>query len=119
MKNYTGAKNKLMFILVPFLLFLTLLSGCSSVQVGRDFDVQLFNSMVKSGKTTKTQVHQWIGSPSSTGMHVAKDGEISEEWLYFYGAGKLPKMEDTRIKILQIRFSENGVINSYNWSNSQ
>ena len=117
MKYYTGTKNKLKFILVPFLLLLTLLSGCSSVQVGRDFDVQLFNSLVKAGETTKIQVQGWLGKPGSTGMSLDKDGEVSEEWMYFHGAGTLPKMQDTKLKILQIRFSKKGVINSYNWSN--
>ncbi|MCW8900018.1 MAG: hypothetical protein OQK75_02705 [Gammaproteobacteria bacterium] len=119
MKYYSDTKNKLRFISVPFLLFLILLSGCSSVQVGRDFDVQLFSSMVKAGETNKTQVHGWLGAPSSTGVSLDKDGELSEEWLYFHGGGTLPKMQDTKIKILQIRFSKKGVIKSYNWSNSK
>ena len=116
MKTTGGTKSKLGFIVLPYLLVLTLLSGCSAVQVGKDFDVQLFNSMAKAGTTTKAQVLGWLGKPGSTGVNLDKDGEASEEWMYFYGSGTLPKMQDTRLKILQIRFSKNGTVNSYNWS---
>ena len=119
MNHNTDNKYKTFLTLIVF-LFLTLqLSGCSSVQVGREFDVQLFNSMVKSGVTTKAQVLGWLGSPNSSGISSDKDGEISDEWMYFHGTGTLSKMEKAKLKILQIRFNKNGKVSSYNWSNSK
>jgi outer membrane protein assembly factor BamE (lipoprotein component of BamABCDE complex) len=113
-----GQKKK--FFLFSLFLFVALqLTGCSSIQVGRDFDVQLFNSMVKTQTTTKAQVLKWLGSPNSTGISLDKDGDKSEEWMYFHGTGALSKMENAKLKILQIRFNANGVVNSYNWSNSK
>jgi len=112
-------KNKALITSIVF-LFLTLqLAGCSSVQVGRDFNVQLFNSSAKANVTTKSQVRSWLGEPGSTGISLDKDGELSDEWMYFYGAGTLSNMQNAKLKILQIRFNKNGIINSYNWSNSK
>jgi len=112
------SKYKLSFSLITLLITLQL-SGCSSVQVGRDFDVQIFNSSVKANVTTKNQVKSWLGEPGSTGISLDKDGEFSTEWMYFYGAGSLSNMTNAKIKILQIRFNKNGIINSYNWSDSK
>lgn len=109
-------KNNLKIIFVPLLLVITLLGGCSAIQVGKDFDMQKFSSKVRAGTTTKTEILSWLGKPGSTGVNLDKDGETSEEWMYFFGTGTLPKMQDTRLKILQVRFSKNGVVNSYNWS---
>jgi len=105
--------------LIALLFFTLQLAGCSSVQVGRDFDVQLFNSSVKANVTTRNQVQNWLGEPGSTGFSLDKDGELSTEWMYFYGAGTLSNMKNAKLKILQIRFNKNGIVNSYNWSNSK
>jgi len=112
-------KNKLSIIPVLLLLLTLQLAGCSSLQVGQDFDVQLFNSLVKTNTTTKSQVKGWLGVPNSVGISLDKDGEVSDEWMYFYGAGSLSNMESAKLKILQIRFNKNGIINSYNWSTSK
>lgn len=115
-----SSHKKKKFFLITFFLFLTIqLTGCTSIQVGREFDVQLFDSMVKVKETTKTQVVSWLGSPKSTGISLDKDGEKSEEWMYFHGTGSLSKMENAKLKILQIRFNKNGFVISYNWSNSK
>lgn len=119
MKNAGRNQFKTLSAITVFLTIMFSLSACSTVQVGHDFDVQLFNSMVKSGVSTKAQIQSWIGTPSSIGASVDKDGETSEEWMYFSGVGELPKMANTHIKILQIRFDKNGVVRSYNWSNSK
>ena len=119
MNNTIFTIKKTSLTLVVFLLLTLQLAACSSVQVGREFDVQLFNSMVKAKVTTKEQVRGWLGAPTSTGVSLDKDGELSDEWVYFHGAGKLSKMENADLKILQIRFDKNGIINSYNWSNSK
>jgi len=112
-------KNKLSIASIVLLFLTLLLAGCSSVQVGQDFDVQLFNNLVKANTTTKSQVKGWLGAPNSIGISLDKDGEVSDEWMYFYGAGSLSNMKSAKIKILQIRFNKNGIINSYNWSNSK
>lgn len=116
--SYTYQFRKLSIVTL-FVTLLLNLTACSTVQIGRDFDVQLFNSMVKPHESTKSQVQGWLGSPSGIGASVDKDGESSEEWMYFFGAGELPKMANTQIKILQVRFNKNGVVRSYNWSNSK
>jgi len=112
-------KNKMLFTSVVFLILTLQLSGCSSVKVGRDFDVQLFNNSVKTQVTTKSEVRRWLGEPGSTGISLDKEGELSDEWMYFYGAGTLSNMQKAKLKILQIRFNKSGVINSYNWSDSK
>lgn len=111
-------QNNHMLMHVITLFIVMLLAGCSSLQVGRDFDMQAFESIAKVGKTTKAQVLDKLGSPKSTGISLNKDGERLQEWIYFYATGKLTGKEDTQLKMLQIRFDKNGIIRSYNWSNS-
>jgi len=106
-------------ISIVFLFLMLQLAGCSSFHVGHDFNILLFNSSVKVNSTTKAQVKKWLGEPNSTGISLDKDGEISNEWMYFYGTGAFSNMQNAKLKILQIRFNKNGIINSYNWSNSK
>ena len=103
---------------VILLLMIWLLAGCSSLKIGRDFDMQAFEGKVKIGETTKTQVLNKIGSPKSTGVSLNRDGERLLEWVYFYATGKLSG-EDAQLKILQIRFEQHGIMGSYNWTNSE
>lgn len=110
-QNYTLMKIASLFIF-------TLLAGCSSIQVGHDFDTQVFESIAKVGETSKTQVLDKIGSPKSTGVSLNKEGERLLEWVYFYATGKLTGMDDAQLKILQIRFDQHGIMRSYNWSDS-
>jgi outer membrane protein assembly factor BamE (lipoprotein component of BamABCDE complex) len=118
--NITTMAKKKKALITVVVLFLTFqLAGCSSIQVGQEFDVQLFKSMVQPHVTTKAQVHAWLGAPTSTGVSLDKNGEQSDEWVYFHGTGKLSKMEAAKLKMLQIRFDKNGIINSYNWSSSK
>lgn len=100
-------------------LFMVLfLTGCGSIQVGRDFNVKAFESMAKVGKTSKTQVRKILGAPKSSGISISRDGERLVEWVYYYATGKISEMDDASLKILQIRFDQNAKIRSYNWSNS-
>jgi len=92
------------------------LSACSSVQVGRDFDLPGFESRVQRGATTQAQVRGWLGAPSGVGVAVETGGERYEEWSYYYGEGQLPGMADARLKVLQIKFDRQGVVRGYNWS---
>ena len=101
---------------VAILFMITLLSGCSTINAGRDFDMQAFERIVKVGETTKTQVRNKMGSPKNKGISISRDGERLVEWLYFYASGKLPGMDDAQLKILQIRFDKGGILRSYNWT---
>lgn len=117
MKLYVMTPNTLTRLLF---IFLTLqLTACSSIQIGQKFNVQLFATKAKIGVTTNTQVQAWLGSPNSTGISVDKDGEQLDEWMYFNGTGTLPKMANTKLTILQVRFNKHGVLSSYNWSDSK
>ncbi|MFK5950283.1 MAG: hypothetical protein QM500_16105 [Methylococcales bacterium] len=116
-ENINKQKNHLLMKVVS-LLIVMLLAGCSSIQVGRDFDTQNFESIAKVGKTTKAQVLDKMGSPKSKGVSLNREAERLQEWVYFYATGKLIGMDDAQLKILQIRFDKNGIMRSYNWSNS-
>ena len=112
------AKNKYRVIhLVSFFMVLVL-TGCGSIQVGRDFDVKTFSNMAKVGETSNVQVREVLGEPKSSGVSINSDGERLVEWVYFYATGKMSKMDDAGLKILQVRFDKNGKLRSYNWSNS-
>ena len=116
-KNMNKPKNYLLLQFIS-LFIVMLLTGCSPFNIGHDFDVQSFENIAKVGKTTKAQVLNKIGKPKSTGISLNKDGERLVEWIYFYATGKLTGMDDARLKMLQIRFDQNGIMRSYNWSNS-
>lgn len=93
-----------------------LLGACSTVQVGRDFDLRVFESKVQRGVTTQAQVRGWLGAPAGVGVVVETGGERFDEWSYYYGEGQLPNMPDARLKILQIKFDQAGIVRGYNWS---
>lgn len=103
-------------VTIVMLFMIMLLAGCSTIQVGRDFDMQTFESIVKVGKTTKAQIRNKMGSPKNKGVSIKSDGERLDEWLYFYATGKLSGMDDAQLKILQIRFDKKGILRSYNWT---
>ena len=96
--------------------FACVLSACASVQLGRDFDLQSFENRVQHGVTTRAQVLEWLGEPRSTGVSVEVDGRRYEEWTYLSGEGHLPGMKDARFKILQIKFDQQGVVRSYEFT---
>ncbi len=98
------------------LFALSALAACSTVNIGRDFDLQTFASKVEHGKTTQTQVRGWLGAPTSSGIVVDSSGDRMEEWTYYYGGGRLPNMPDAHLKLLQIKFDRQGVVRGYNWS---
>ncbi|MHB8741493.1 MAG: hypothetical protein ACYC9L_00035 [Sulfuricaulis sp.] len=100
---------------IPLLLLIGL-SACSTVQVGRNFDMQAFESRVQRGETTQAQVRGWLGNPSSVGVALDTSGERFDEWTYYYGTGQLPDMGDARLKILQIKFDRKGLVRGYDWS---
>ncbi|MEJ2509174.1 MAG: hypothetical protein P8009_06805 [Gammaproteobacteria bacterium] len=91
-------------------------TGCSTVQIGRDYDLATFQANVQRGVTTQAQVRGWLGAPTSKGVGVQSDGERYVEWTYYYGHGHLPNMSDAKLKLLQIRFDAQGVVKAFNWS---
>jgi len=92
------------------------LSACATVQLGRQFDLDAFASKVERGVTTQAQVRQWLGAPKGTGTVVNTNGETYQEWTYFYGYGKMGNMSHAEMKILQIKFDQQGVVRGYNYS---
>jgi hypothetical protein len=96
-----------------------LLCACSTVQLGRDFDLSAFDAKVQRGVTTQADVRAWLGAPTSTGVSVEASGDRFSERTYYDGSGHLPDMSDARLKVLQIRFDQQGVVRAYNWSGDQ
>jgi hypothetical protein len=101
-------------VLVPLLF---LLSACgTTVQVGQDFDLAAFEGKVQRGVTTQADVRNWLGAPTGVGVAVETSGERYDEWTYYYGQGQLPTMMEARVKILQIKFDQQGIVRAYHWS---
>jgi outer membrane protein assembly factor BamE (lipoprotein component of BamABCDE complex) len=99
-----------------FAVFALLLLPACSTQIGRDFDLSAFDSSVRRGTTTQADVRGWLGEPGGVGMSVDSAGERFEEWSYYYAEGRFPSMSDARLKTLQIKFDQRGVVRAYNWS---
>jgi len=97
-------------------IFVLVLAACSTVQIGRDFDIRVFEASVERGVTTQNQVRKLLGAPASTGINVDTGGERFEEWTYYSASGKLPDMAGAKIRILQIKFDQQGIVRGYYWS---
>jgi hypothetical protein len=97
-------------------LALVAVSGCSTLTVGRDFKYADFEAKAKQGVTTTTEVQEWLGPPFGVGVVLEATGERLDQWTYYYGSGKLPSGKDVNFKMLQIKFSPEGKLLSYNWS---
>jgi len=103
-------------LVVPVLL---LLSACSTVQVGRNFDLSAFQARVQRGVTTRDEVRAWLGAPTGVGTAVEVSGDHYEEWTYYSGAGELPDMKDAQMKMLQIKFDQSGIVRAYSWTSDK
>ena len=101
------------------LLAVALLGACSTVKVGRDFDVNMFAAKVEQGVTTQSTVRSWFGEPTSIGVSLATDNERFDEWSYYFAEGEMGEMSNAKIKILQIKFDKQGRVRAYNWSASR
>lgn len=112
-------QNNLNWKYVFILFSLITLISCSTVQIGQDFKLHAFSSNAELGTTTKDQVLKWLGKPMSKGISQKEDGERLDEWNYFYGTGQLPSMKDAKLKTLQVRFDNKGLLRSYNWSGNE
>ncbi len=107
---------QLVKVIVPVLL---LLSACSTVQLGREFDLSIFQAKVQRGVTTRSEVRAWLGAPAGVGAAVEVSGDRYEEWTYYSGAGELPDMKDARMKMLQIKFDQGGIVRAYSWTSDK
>ncbi len=95
------------------------LAACGTVNVGQDFAVNVFEAKVERGISTRDQVRAWLGTPTSTGVSMDKDGERLEDWTYYHASGKLPDMSGAKVKFLQVTFDAQGIVRSYSWSASK
>lgn len=102
--------------LLGLILLVAALAGCASVEIGSTFDPRSFEAEVQQGVTTRAQVQAWLGAPTSTGIAVDASGRRFEEWIYYHGEGRFPRLGGAEFKILQIRFDADGVVRAYNWS---
>lgn len=96
-------------------VFVLSLAACGTVRIGSDFDLKAFEARVQRGATTSSQVREWLGAPTGSGVSVQTDGERLDEWSYYYGEGQLAG-GDVRLKLLQIKFDKTGTVRSYSWS---
>jgi len=102
---------------VPVALALSLwMTGCTSMQVGRQFDYERFSSRVTTGTTDLAEVRGLLGEPMGKGLVVEADGSRYDQWTYYYGDGNMTSPQKSRFKLLQIRFDAAGKVASYNWS---
>lgn len=105
--------------ITPVLVVALLLTACSTtVQVGNDFDVTTFSRKIERGITTQDQVRSWFGSPTNTGISMETDGKHFDEWTFYFAAGKLPNLSNPKMKLLQLKFDNQGIVQGYNWSTS-
>ena len=103
-----------------FAVFLPLLvSACSTVQLGHEFDLSAFQARVQRGATTRDEVRSWLGAPTSAGTSVEVNGDRFEQWTYYSGAGQLPELKDAQMKMLQIKFDQGGIVRGYNWTSDK
>jgi len=93
-----------------------LITGCTTMQTGREFNYAKFSQDTRAGTTSMSQVQATLGPPMGKGLVVEADGSMYEQWTYYYGTGNLTSPEKSRFKLLQIRFNPAGVVASYNWS---
>jgi outer membrane protein assembly factor BamE (lipoprotein component of BamABCDE complex) len=86
-------------------LLAILLAGCWTV--GQEFDQQALPEIEK-GKTTRSQVQDWLGSPYEKGLQ----GQF-ETWTYRYIRFEFG---NERNKELAIYFNKDGVVHTYSYT---
>jgi outer membrane protein assembly factor BamE (lipoprotein component of BamABCDE complex) len=105
------------------LLAVLLLSACATppltIKLGRDFDVDTFASKIEHGVSTQEQVRGWLGEPASVGVGMAADGERFDEWTYYFASGVATDLSAAKVKMLQVKFDNTGVVRGYDWSASR
>lgn len=91
------------------------LIGCATIELGRNIDLSQIDQQLKIGKTTQEELRQLLGPPLAMGVE-HRPQLLLEEWTYYSGSGKLPSLKHARLQILQIRFTHEGIVESYNWT---
>lgn len=91
-------------------------AGCTTIQVGREFNYQQFASKVRPGTSDNVQVQAILGPPMGKGLVAEADGALYDQWTYYYGKGDPANTDKSRFKLLQIRFDQAGKLASYSWS---
>lgn len=106
--------------IVKFMIpVVVLLSACATVEVGQNFDLAAFQAKVQRGVTTQEDVRAWLGAPAGVGTAMETSGERFEQWTYYSGSGDLPNMKGAHLKMLQIKFDQQGVVRAYNWTSDR
>jgi outer membrane protein assembly factor BamE (lipoprotein component of BamABCDE complex) len=91
-------------VAVPFLLALTVLSGCISIKFGREFPSPDAKMLVV-GKTDKASLQRFFGEPYQVGLDSG-----DQTWRWFYGQ----RESGTEIsKDLTVRFNPDGTVKAY------
>lgn len=124
-------KNISVFIYIVCVLFIFSISGCSKMTAGNQnlsgVSVTEIQERIKEGKTTKKEVHAWLGEPSS----INKDKDGNEVWGFSFMnhetavrptsfipiIGGLVGGVDTKneFRMLHITF-QNNIVSSYHFS---
>ena len=99
-------------------LFIGATYGCATVQFGKEFDSARFETSVEIGVTTGVDVRAWLGDPVSTGVVVNESGERFTRWIYYFGKGRLPSLQNGKLKMLEVRFDRQQIVRAYNWSST-
>ena len=100
-----------------FVVFFTFVLGaCTTIKFGSDFDPRDFEIWAKRGETTQAEVQKRLGPPTSKGAVVEQDGTYYTRWTYYHGEGKIYRLEDANLKVLEIRFNAEKKVVSFNWS---
>lgn len=95
------------------------LAACSTVQVGHDFEIGTFQAKIERGVTTQNQVRAWLGEPIGVGISQDLSGGRLDEWTYYFAEGKLTDLSSSKMKYLQVKFDNQGIVRAYDWSNSK
>lgn len=111
----SGAERR---VLVAAMLFLSVgLGDSSNVQVGRDVDANAFESHIHAGTSRQADVESWLGTPHGRGVNVEAAGHRPQKWTYYYfGQGRLPTMDNAHLKLLEVQFDQDGLVQAYNWT---
>lgn len=103
-------------IVIAALAVPILTAGCTTIQVGREFNYEQFASKVRPGTSDIVEVQAILGPPMGKGLVAEADGSLYDQWTYYYGKGDPANTDKSRFKLLQIRFDQAGKMASYNWS---
>jgi outer membrane protein assembly factor BamE (lipoprotein component of BamABCDE complex) len=118
MEEHTVKKNSipLCYVVISALAAPLLTLGCTTMQVGREFNYAKFSQEIRPGTSDLAQVQTVLGPPMGKGLVVEADGSLYDQWTYYYGSVSPTSPERSRVKLLQIRFDKAGKVASYNWS---